>query len=738
MEFSLKNTQIDELFEMELISVRTLHICEDNYLPDTTAISDYFRINRSFLAFRNCGMKSNLELINVCKIYDKAFLIYEDSDEYLPAQEPDRIQLLDNKQKLILDNTIKFESKKLSKRSFKAMASFLGGEINVNNIEPVLYIQEKEILSLKTVGTDSASELISFRNKLCQYVDYVLGSNDENKLSLELLNSCLQLFFNLKQDTLDNIKEGQDFTNGVPIFKILKVLIEEEKLFNDVENVIFNSCFNFFKNTRISLLDEIGLKFGLKKLSVKRIRLQIFESLLDKFVFLKCMKSDVSRLYRIDLSENFIAIDENLVSRINQSEENNFNIIFITKVLSILYDDRYILIGDEEKCVFGNYTYTSHNWSRLYLIKRHLAFLFDFMKFVENIRVRLSKIKKECSIEFIPYLLKFQKENCEVEIDSIKEIVDYILFNEFELSVSADGYLCLTKYTKSQIEKAVMYALKIKSKLLSIREIYDLISDKYPGIIKDQNRLSEFCKNIPDLVYFENTKTYGLRVWSDATNSSGSTIKDLAAEYLTGKTEPAQIDDVIEYVKNHYYATTEDIQSNLKFNPKKRFVFLRNKYIDLKTKDYITAKYIKNKTETLTENEFEISYNQAITFIQENNRQPSSKGSMFEKTLYRFLTLQTRLLKNGTLSLKNRELFEKTGFHERKILRTKVWMKDYDNLKHFRLVHTDRWPIFQNGILERSLYNFCLKNRWRIRNGKISKYKKNLLKEIDFHLFVPE
>jgi len=40
MEFSLKNTQIDELFEMELISVRTLHICEDNYLPDTTAISE--------------------------------------------------------------------------------------------------------------------------------------------------------------------------------------------------------------------------------------------------------------------------------------------------------------------------------------------------------------------------------------------------------------------------------------------------------------------------------------------------------------------------------------------------------------------------------------------------------------------------------------------------------------------------------------------------------------------------
>src|ERR1035437_4686619 len=239
MEFNLENTQIDKLFELELICVRTLHICEDNYLPDTIAIAGYFRMNRSFLAFRNCGMKSNLELINICKIYDnKTFLNYEDCDESIPSQEPDRIQLLDNKQKLILDNTIKFESKKLSKRSFKAMASFLGGEINLNNIEPVLYIHETEILSLKTVGTDSASELISFRNKLCQYVDYVLGSNDENKLSLELLNSCLQLFFNLKQAMLDNIKENQDFTNGVPIFKILKVLIEEEILFNDNENVI--------------------------------------------------------------------------------------------------------------------------------------------------------------------------------------------------------------------------------------------------------------------------------------------------------------------------------------------------------------------------------------------------------------------------------------------------------------------------------------------------------------------
>jgi hypothetical protein len=372
------------------------------------------------------------------------------------------------------------------------------------------------------------------------------------------------------------------------------------------------------------------------------------------------------------------------------------------------------------------------------LIKKHLADVFDFIKCVDDISNRISNIKKEYDIEFMPYLLQFKKENCDVDMDSIKEIAAYILLKEFELSIRQDGYLRLTKYTKSQIADAVLCVLKEKSKLLTIGEMYDLINHKYPEIIKERKRLGEICKNFPDMIYFGKTKTYGLKVWNDEKNSDGLTIKDLAAEYLIGKTEPACINDVIAYVEIYYHASTEDIRSNLKFNPQKRFVFLKNNAIDLKAKDYVTAKYLKTRSAGSKEHEWRINYNKALAFIQENNRLPLFSGPMEERTIYKFLQGQQVLFNKGKLSRENQELYEKIGFQTRKMVQTKIWMNGYDNLKKFREVHTDRWPIFKNGAIERALFNFCRKNKWRIRVGKLSKQKRDLLNEIHFHLFAPE
>jgi hypothetical protein len=516
------------------------------------------------------------------------------------------------------------------------------------------------------------------------------------------------------------------------------VLIDEEIFFEHYKNVVFKSCFNYYINTKISFLEEIGLTFNLKKRTLKKDRLQIYEGLLDTFSVLKRLKTGVSDLYRLDYSENFIKVDENLVSRINQVEESNFNNLFITKILSILYDDQYLLIGDEKTSVFGNSKLTSHNWVRLYLIKKHYAMLFDFVKLVENVRYRLSVIKKDYSINYTIYLLQFQLENCEVEIENIREIASYILLNEFELSTNTNGNLYFTKYTKRQVKGSVLCLFDIKSEHLTLKQIFELINNDIPGIVASRKQLSEIIQTFPEITFFESTKTYSLKSWDDSENSYGLTIKDLARQYLADKTEPTDLDEVIEYVKIHFNATGKDILSNLKFDPKKIFVFLRGKQIDLKAKEYVSFKYVKTRKLKLTEISWEDSYNKAKVFIQENNRLPISNGSQNEAEIYEFLRMQELLLTNGKLLPERIELFEKLGFQTRKLVQTKIWMDMYEKLKQYRELHKDQWPkLFYTSPSEKFLYMFCTKNRWRIGRGKLAKYKTQLLNDIDFHLFEP-
>ena len=56
---------IEQIYNSKDISVRAFNVCNDNGLNDLSSILQYYRKNRSFESLRNCGKKSNLELIAV-------------------------------------------------------------------------------------------------------------------------------------------------------------------------------------------------------------------------------------------------------------------------------------------------------------------------------------------------------------------------------------------------------------------------------------------------------------------------------------------------------------------------------------------------------------------------------------------------------------------------------------------------------------------------------------------------
>jgi hypothetical protein len=72
---SLINYHIEELKDLEDLSERTKNVCIDDSLDTLYKLIHYFQLNTSFLSIRNCGLKTNKELIGLAEKYIRLYNI---------------------------------------------------------------------------------------------------------------------------------------------------------------------------------------------------------------------------------------------------------------------------------------------------------------------------------------------------------------------------------------------------------------------------------------------------------------------------------------------------------------------------------------------------------------------------------------------------------------------------------------------------------------------------------------
>src|SRR5690554_2440850 len=65
---------IDEIYKKEEISVRSYNVCKYNELHSVSDLKSYYHKNKSFERLRNCGRKSNEELIEICNKYPDGYV----------------------------------------------------------------------------------------------------------------------------------------------------------------------------------------------------------------------------------------------------------------------------------------------------------------------------------------------------------------------------------------------------------------------------------------------------------------------------------------------------------------------------------------------------------------------------------------------------------------------------------------------------------------------------------------
>lgn len=732
MEVVINNISLQELSEIEDLSARTKNICEYCNLKDIHSIMDYYWENFDFLKLRNCGAKSNLELIDICHKYEK--IVYQPKNEIFPEKliipedtvNPiiEKIDSLTIRQKKIVNNLIETHLNELSVRSSNALRAYFGSNIDIIGIKMILSNQESEIKNMRNIGERSIVEINGYVALIVELIELISLFENETEITVELFHAYLMRKFSINQTILNEIDKNYDFSNGIPIFRTIKVLVDKEIVFTQRDKVIFYLGFAYFNDSTVCSLNKLAEISELTRERSRQLREYLFENLKETFSFLKGLEFEAINLYGIDVLSNLIVLSEELISEINQKENNSFNLLFINKILSILLENSHSLIGNEKSIVLEKTKFkrTSHNWNSTYLIKSELSNIFNFEEFINDINRRLSeRIEEDYSFHFEAYMSNFQKSNCSVFSQIITQISEQLLFSEFEISIDINDNIIFKRNTIKQVYEYAHEALEVLGQPSKVIEICKKVIELYPDYKTDESSIRASMQRKTDFIPFSRTSVYGLKEWEEEKDIRGGTIKDITEEFLSTQTQPKHIDEITEYVNKYRDTNSKNIYTNLRMEENSRFVFFKGLNIGLKSKEYndVSLNIVKNSQ--IDKKPWDENFLMLEKFVIQNKRLPYSSGNDIEQKLYRFFNIQLRKANKELIdeikAQKINSLVDLFNYRRRARGYTKNTHRTYDELKLF-ISKNNRLPKAKN-VEEKKLYHFFHRQTTLFKNGKL-------------------
>lgn len=576
---------IEEIYYSEDISIRSFNVCKLNDLEDLNAILKHYRKYKTFDNIRNCGRKSNEELIHLCVKY----IDYSSSQIVEPSKPKKQlimtISSFNKTQREIVNSFIEINSNNLSNRSKNAITSFLNEDLKIRNISDRILTNDRfNFQDIKNVGTKTITELKSFIHTITEFIEKIVEVKSENDL-VTLRNR----FFIEK--TFSNSSIPNEILESQSIFSLINFLISENAIFEKNESVIFQKAFKIFDNQLELTLDEIADKINLSRERVRQIRKGILENLSYNLQFIKNIEDDLYQKYDIDQNQKLITIDDELNNQINVVNNTNFSIEFNTFIIYSYISDKFDLIGEIEDVLQPKYfnSRDRHNWGNFYLIQHQLINEFDFNKFANDINKRINaRNELTYSSNFKIYLNNFFKNKDNSLISIVFPVAERIINKEFDLIIDLDENIVFERNTFRKVPEYAIEALEKLGLPSKIEDIYNQIELNYPEITKSQDALRGSLQRTSEIIYFGRSSTYGLKKWEiEKEGIKGGTIKNIIFEYLQDNNEPIHILELLDEVHEYRDKTNaKNIITNLKLDSQKLFVIFNQSFIGLSGKTY--------------------------------------------------------------------------------------------------------------------------------------------------------
>jgi len=539
----------------------------------------FYKKNKTFKKLRNCGEKSNKELLEILIKYpDFSVTDYNDDN---PNDE--KIPRLSKFQRDIVNSFIYINTERLSVRSKNALSLILNDNFKVNHIvEKILTQKEFNAQDIKNVGRKSLIEIETYISKIKDFIFKIHSTKDEKSL-ISLKNKYfIQESFNINIIP-DEILESDS------IFKTVQFLLNQNALFDKTQTLIIKLGLKLFKNQDKINLETIADECGLTRERVRQIRKSCLENLSEKLKFISNFSYDFFHKYNIDTDSIHLELNDEIFDEINQINKTNFSNEFITYILSVYFNDKFTLVGNYYDVLQINYfnSRNRHNWSNFYMIEKKIKSEFDFDLFANDISTRLNdKIEESYSFNFKSFLSKFLISDNLNTLDLIFQTCEKIINQEFDVYLDLNENLIFKRNTLKKTYEYAFEALDRLGKPSKTSLITQKVKELFPGYDTNEEKIRASLKRKNGFVPIGRSSTFGLKKWEgEIDNFKGGTIKEIITQQLESHDTPVHVRLIVKEVNKYREKTNQkNIISNLKLDNTNSFIIYNQNFIGLTSK----------------------------------------------------------------------------------------------------------------------------------------------------------
>ncbi len=724
---------LEELIDKEWLSVRSINICKDAGLISLNRILDFYSKKGSFMSIRNCGAKTDKELIEICKKYLASNPVISEAKEQTESFL-ETINSLTPFQKATLNRHFEYLVSNLNVRSYNGLAS-IQESLNPKDIFEKIFSERFNFKNIRNIGNKSVEELEKLKLELIRFVN-VLQTIPKDQLSKEYTKLIVKTTFaNLPENFEEPFENVFDESGKIKIFTLLNFLIYSGQLFSEIQLKVFELSYTNH-NTTNATIDSIAKDLNITRERVRQIKTKLEENIQSYFLFVSNLVADDLVNYNVNSANLLLTIDKSFANKINESESVDFNTNFYSIIFGIFLRKTHSILGDNEIIYGKRKTINQKKYENCYLIDSLLFECFDFENFVSDIYLKVNeKITESYSLQFQGYLYNFLKEEGKDFFKEVYSVCETIIYSEFELLVDSTGYIYFERTTKKQVHEYCYEVLEEASEPMTIDQIANSVCIKFPDFNTTIDSLRGSLNREKELfIYFGRTSTYGLRKWeSEKENLKGGTIRDIVEEYLLKEDLPKHISEIVKYVIQFRPDTNEkSVLSNIKVDESKKFHFFKKAFVGL-----VSKKYNENKFQEIEDSK---SWNEKFIELKNfrelhKNKWPSvSSSDKNERALYLLGYKARKAFEKGNLDKEKETLLRSIGFPiDEAITRANDWKTEAKKLINFLIVEK-KWPSANSASKEeRALYRFCYLNKKAFQKNELTNEQIEILKKMNFN-----
>lgn len=641
--------QISELLENNRISLRTYNVCMEQRWFSSEDIRNYYNKNKNFEGIKNCGKRSAEELMRISSL---DFLEKVKEEDLLNKQLLASFKKLTPPQKEIIESYIKMLTANLSPRLKNTLDLYFIQGISLQAFELFYMKAQEKAIKIKGIGRRNILDLENYFDKIKYFIVEVSKVENSEKVLL-FKDLCVD-------KNIYPLNDIPVMVTRLGFFKVVDYLLTTPILFDESKIKLFSKAFKFYRHTTGLKLREIGKQMNITHERVRQIRNQTICDLFKKLPIVRAFDDKLLVQNHIQTSGDIIFLTPEQVAVINQKSHTDFTDGFVHFILCI-YLDKYQLVGNLSDVLFPHFSKKKnrHNWKNIYLVTKDIHPYLDWETLVLDICSLLEKkTAKQYEIslreKIAPYLAATP-----YLLDRVSKVVALILRQEFDLQIKGDT-LTIPRNTYKQINEYAYEALEALGTPSYVKEIAEKVKELYPKTNFTYAGIRSSLKREYGFVPIGRSSNFGLKKWENTVeNFKGGTIRDITKEFLLQQKEPQTLEQITSYLLQYRpHTNAKSILTNLKADTSDTFVFFNNSQIGLTQITYPEA-YGLQVEQPVKKRTWEENYQAMTLFIQKNNRLPLSSDKHSEAiVLYRWMSVQRNLIKNGRVSQEKKDLFQ--------------------------------------------------------------------------------